>query len=208
MIPHKHGMIIPRVVRTRAFSPPIILYNMNYTNRKEAARYGAMFYTTERPCHAGHIGKRYTSTGQCVDCTKQAADDLRTVRRNLKVEKNKLLAAKMVEHTIWVEDGQRDFYDAIAKIMRHPAAADLTAYVALLSASELTHDMLLTKVAVNPDGTLRKLCEIPERRDSRGEFQIELFRFWYAMGDVKALAHGEVDTIDRINTPFLPFLGE
>lgn len=36
--------------------------------RKEALSLGLKFYATGRPCHRGHIGERYTTTGRCLQC--------------------------------------------------------------------------------------------------------------------------------------------
>lgn len=36
--------------------------------RDISLRAGEKFYPMERPCREGHLSKRYTSTGQCVDC--------------------------------------------------------------------------------------------------------------------------------------------
>lgn len=37
---------------------------------KEACLAGAPLYFTGKPCKAGHVSTRYTSTGNCVECTK------------------------------------------------------------------------------------------------------------------------------------------
>lgn len=39
--------------------------------RNEAKQAGLVTYHTGRPCHRGHAGERYVSTGQCVDCLKE-----------------------------------------------------------------------------------------------------------------------------------------
>lgn len=47
----------------------------NNVNLKLAAREaGQRFYTTGTPCKRNHIGKRYASTGQCVECMTGKSD--------------------------------------------------------------------------------------------------------------------------------------
>jgi hypothetical protein len=41
--------------------------------REEAARRGLRHYWTGRPCRKGHRSDRYTSTGQCIQCAREAA---------------------------------------------------------------------------------------------------------------------------------------
>lgn len=40
---------------------------------KEARSLGVLFYLTGKPCCAGHIGLRYASIHQCVECSKHKA---------------------------------------------------------------------------------------------------------------------------------------
>lgn len=37
--------------------------------RSQAILYGFIHYFTAKPCHKGHVAKRYTKTGHCVECT-------------------------------------------------------------------------------------------------------------------------------------------
>lgn len=48
---------------------------MTPTNRQAAATAGILRYNTGRPCRNGHIADRYTSTGNCCECTKSANKD-------------------------------------------------------------------------------------------------------------------------------------
>lgn len=46
--------------------------NDNLPSTKEAAREaGLRHYFTGLPCKRGHVARRYTSTGQCVDCQRE-----------------------------------------------------------------------------------------------------------------------------------------
>lgn len=46
---------------------------MQPVTRKEALQHGKTTYFTGKPCGRGHIAERYASTGQCVECVKEAA---------------------------------------------------------------------------------------------------------------------------------------
>lgn len=58
---------------------------MTPATRHEALAAGSTFFHTGRPCRAGHVADRYTSTGNCVQCQKAHRDDyaaaLREARR-------------------------------------------------------------------------------------------------------------------------------
>jgi hypothetical protein len=50
----------------------------------EAAQAGLTIYTSDKPCKHLHGRQRYTSTGQCVACTKlRAKENLYNLRRTL-----------------------------------------------------------------------------------------------------------------------------
>lgn len=51
-------------------------------NRAIAAAQGDRFYMGA-PCAHGHDGRRYTSTGGCVECRKKAANDRHEMIREL-----------------------------------------------------------------------------------------------------------------------------
>lgn len=52
-------------------------------SRKESLQQGLLFYDADRPCKNGHMGKRYASTGQCVECKKliQPVSDVKRISR-------------------------------------------------------------------------------------------------------------------------------
>lgn len=56
----------------------------NDPHRDAAIATGNRFYTTDRPCRRGHLTKRYTSTGNCVDCmtitTEARRKEINTIR--------------------------------------------------------------------------------------------------------------------------------
>lgn len=39
-------------------------------SRDEAIESGEVFYYTGLPCRNGHLAKRYTTSGQCIECTR------------------------------------------------------------------------------------------------------------------------------------------
>lgn len=49
-------------------------------NRTEAARAGLTRYDSGKPCRAGHISLRYTSTGNCVACLAASRKSLVQLR--------------------------------------------------------------------------------------------------------------------------------
>jgi hypothetical protein len=40
-------------------------------NRKTAIDAGQVFYFTGYPCKRGHVAKRYTTSGQCIECVRE-----------------------------------------------------------------------------------------------------------------------------------------
>jgi hypothetical protein len=40
------------------------------TSREEAIEAGELFYYTGQPCKNGHLEKRYTTSGQCIECAR------------------------------------------------------------------------------------------------------------------------------------------
>lgn len=44
-----------------------------YSSQWEAAKDGLVIYPSDKPCKQGHGRERYTTTGQCVVCTKLRA---------------------------------------------------------------------------------------------------------------------------------------
>lgn len=50
-----------------ALSPPA---SQLPTNRAHAIQLGSKEYFTAKPCKHGHISRRYSNTGTCVDCTR------------------------------------------------------------------------------------------------------------------------------------------
>ncbi|OZA30926.1 MAG: hypothetical protein B7X93_01460 [Hydrogenophilales bacterium 17-61-9] len=44
-------------------------------SRIEAIDTGAMHFFTGRPCVHGHVEKRYTTSGECVECSRIRARD-------------------------------------------------------------------------------------------------------------------------------------
>jgi hypothetical protein len=39
-------------------------------SREEAIEAGEIFYYTGLPCKNGHLAKRYTTSGQCIECAR------------------------------------------------------------------------------------------------------------------------------------------
>lgn len=82
-------------------------------NRIDAARNGEKYYNTGLPCKHGHTTLRYTSTGNCVECTKMYSKKL---RGNLATAKNIAFVGKIkLDICVYREDEQtaRDFITAL-----------------------------------------------------------------------------------------------
>lgn len=48
-----------------------------FTTRLAAAEAGHRKYTTGKPCARGHVAARYTTTGNCVECAREATKKYR-----------------------------------------------------------------------------------------------------------------------------------
>lgn len=48
------------------------------TTRRSAVNTGSMFYLTGKPCVKGHLAKRRTKTGQCVECARELTNAWKT----------------------------------------------------------------------------------------------------------------------------------
>lgn len=66
-------------------------------SRDEAIDEGEIFYYTGLPCRHGHMAKRYTSSGQCLECQrsihKAKADRLKENRKRRLADKRRELAS-------------------------------------------------------------------------------------------------------------------
>lgn len=82
-------------------------------NRIDAARNGEKYYNTGLPCKHGHTTLRYTSTGNCVECTKMYSKKL---RGDLATAKNIAFIGKIkLDICVYREDEQtaRDLINAM-----------------------------------------------------------------------------------------------
>lgn len=52
-----------------------------YTKRTDALQHGAPRFNTGRPCKAGHISDRYTSSGACIACMNQTQSSIAEAAR-------------------------------------------------------------------------------------------------------------------------------
>lgn len=57
--------------------------------RYDAMDAGAQYYETGIPCKNGHIAKRLTETGSCVECTN---DNTRKAREAFKAKRKSLIS--------------------------------------------------------------------------------------------------------------------
>jgi hypothetical protein len=57
---------------------------MTPSSRQEAAKLGARFFNTGRPCRNGHVADRYTSTGNCSACLAASREQLAAAVREAK----------------------------------------------------------------------------------------------------------------------------
>lgn len=46
---------------------------MKIKNREDAARNGDRYFYSGTPCKYGHLGMRYVTSGNCVECVKAKA---------------------------------------------------------------------------------------------------------------------------------------
>jgi hypothetical protein len=51
---------------------------------QDARRAGKMTYSTGKPCRRGHVGGRYVSTGNCVECMRENAQDKAVIQQSVK----------------------------------------------------------------------------------------------------------------------------
>lgn len=59
-------------------------------SREEAIDSGEVFFYTGLPCRNGHIAKRYTTSGQCIECAREM---YRTKYERIKQGRARRLAA-------------------------------------------------------------------------------------------------------------------
>lgn len=59
---------------------------MKYMTQLEAAQAGLTIYIADKACKRGHGRERYTTTGQCVICTKERAKERQTRIREIRDE--------------------------------------------------------------------------------------------------------------------------
>ena len=82
--------------------------------RTTALNMGLVKYEMDSPCRKGHIGERYASTGQCIECAKKYQNVIKAQRRDVK---NAKLVGEIIMR-LSVHPGDMLAIDAFADAMR------------------------------------------------------------------------------------------